>query len=84
MEFDIEPNDIVIPKICPALQIPFGTDSNYNVPSVDRIDNSKGYIKGNVQVLSRRANMMKNCASNEELIQFAKWIKENIKTKTDD
>lgn len=39
-----------------------------------RIDNNKGYIKGNVQVIGRRANIMKSSASPEELLKFAKWV----------
>ena len=35
--------------------------------SIDRIDTNLGYIKGNVQILSRRANMVKHNCSMEEL-----------------
>lgn len=38
-----------------------------NSPSLDRIDPSKGYVKGNVWIISYRANAIKNDASHEEL-----------------
>lgn len=73
LEFNIEESDIIIPKICPLLNIPieFGTKENYNnSPSLDRIDNTKGYIKGNIWVISKKANTMKNSATLEELHTF--------------
>ena len=77
LDFNIEESDIVIPKICPILEVPleFGTKNNYNYsPSLDRIDNTKGYIKGNIQVISKKANTMKNSATLQELQTFCKNI----------
>jgi hypothetical protein len=50
-------------------------------PSLDRIDNNKGYIKGNVEVISWKANIMKSNASPEELVEFAKAILEKFQRK---
>lgn len=75
LDFDIEITDIIIPEICPLLEIPIfaGTKGNYhNSPSLDRIDNTKGYTKDNIRVISTLANSMKNAASKELLYRFIK------------
>src|SRR5574340_63319 len=60
-EFSIEVSDIVIPDVCPILGIELNMNSGKsgayrNSPSLDRIDNSKGYTKNNIQVISQLAN----------------------------
>jgi DNA-directed RNA polymerase subunit RPC12/RpoP len=77
--FDIEKSDILIPDICPIMNVPIyehkGRSGAYKYsPSLDRIDNDKGYVKGNVWVISQVANQMKGNATPEELIHFAKWV----------
>lgn len=47
--------------------------------SVDRIDNSKGYIKGNIQLVCMAINQMKNDLSQEALLFFCNKIIENEK-----
>lgn len=82
MEFNITKEDIIIPEICPILLMPLkcGNKQDYSYsPSVDRIDNSKGYIKGNIQVISKKANTLKNNGSPEELLLFAQWINKTFK-----
>lgn len=77
LDFNLELSDIVIPKECPLLNIPFkvGTRDDYeSTHSLDRIDPSKGYVKGNVWVLTKKANSMKNSASPQELLTFAKNV----------
>lgn len=73
-EFNLEESDIVFPTHCPILGIkliPGGQGIHtFNSPSIDRIDSSKGYIKGNIRIISLRANMMKNDASLSELESF--------------
>lgn len=73
IEFTITIDQIEIPDCCPILKVPFQRHTQHAM-SLDRIDPKKGYIPGNVQVLSRRANAMKNDASPEELLKFADWI----------
>lgn len=73
LEFSIDPEDIELPEMCPVLQVPFEYRTYYTA-SLDRIDSSKGYVKGNIQVMSHKANAMKNSATPEELIKFAEWV----------
>jgi hypothetical protein len=81
--FDITKDDIVVPTHCPILGIQLvpnqkGTKAySKHSPSLDRIIPELGYVKGNVWVISHLANVMKNCASIEELIKFAEWITKN-------
>jgi hypothetical protein len=42
--------------------------------SLDRVDNNKGYVPGNVAVISGRANKIKNCGSAAEHRRIANWI----------
>lgn len=79
VEFSLDKEDIVIPEFCPVLGVklePYSGRSGgkKNSPALDRIDNSKGYVKGNVTVISHLANMMKSSASKEELLAFAEWV----------
>jgi len=82
IEFSIEKTDIIIPETCPLLGVALTNtylnpgDCIDHVPSIDRIDSTKGYTKGNVWVISFQANRMKNTASAEELCVFSKnWLK---------
>lgn len=75
LDCTILPEDIIVPDVCPVLKTPFEYGTYYTA-SLDRIDSTKGYIKGNVQVMSHKANAMKNSATKEELIEFAKWVLE--------
>lgn len=78
LEFDLEADDIPdIPKICPILQVPMLKHTPYT-PSVDRMDSSKGYVKGNVWIISQKANGMKSNATMEELLTFSRyWLSLN-------
>lgn len=77
LAFDIEPADLVIPDTCPALGVSFvmrGRNHPFN-PSVDRKDPRLGYVKGNVAVITRRANTMKsNSVSPDEMRRIATYM----------
>ena len=75
IHFDLKYTDFELPEYCPILgiKIEYGAGSDGNAPnhaSLDRIDNTKGYIPGNVMIVSRLANAMKNEASFEQLQSF--------------
>lgn len=79
MEFTITEQDLELPERCPVLGIPLtigeGGKANPNSASVDRIDNAKGYIPGNVEVISLRANQLKRDATIEELEAVLAYMK---------
>jgi len=72
MECTITQNDINIPELCPVFKVPFLKGTEY-APSLDRIDNIKGYIPGNVIVVSRKANVMKNNGTLQDLKMLVEY-----------
>ncbi len=78
--FDLEISDIVIPETCPVLGIPltWSDHKTNSTPSVDRIIPDMGYVKGNICVISERANRLKNNATQEELEAIVKYIKKGL------
>lgn len=80
LEYNLEHGDIVIPETCPYLKIKLSYNKKDSKEpfyySVDRIDSSKGYVKGNVQIISFLSNTMKNGASAHQLLTFAKSVLE--------
>lgn len=78
LEFNLTIEDINIPTHCPYLGTEItkilGKGVVWTNASIDRIDSSKGYIKGNVEIISRKANSMKNMATKEEMLVFAKNV----------
>ena len=79
--FDITPEDIKIVDKCPVLGIDIVKHHNKkgyhpNSLSLDRIYPEKGYVKGNVRVISARANLLKNDATIQELELVLKDLKD--------
>jgi hypothetical protein len=79
-EFTISKEDVIIPEFCPILNIVLSKGDGYlpNAMSLDRVDNDKGYIPGNVRVISRRANLMKSSLTLDVLEKLIKYIKKEI------
>ena len=55
--------------------------SDKNTVSVDRIDSTKGYVKGNVQLVTFHYNTAKNSFSDEEFITLCKDVVNNADKK---
>lgn len=77
--FTITPEDIEIPAQCPILGIPLRRKKGRGVgdhsPSLDRIFPDRGYIPGNIHVISARANRIKNDSTREEVELLLAWYK---------
>lgn len=80
--FTITIEDIKIPKFCPVLGIKIepgqqgdGLGIEDNSPSLDKFVPSKGYVPGNVAVISWRANCLKRDATADELQKVADWMR---------
>lgn len=77
LEFTIQPSDITVPNVCPITGLVMERNRGKLGPnsySLDRIDSSKGYIPGNVAVISFKANQIKNNFSLEELEKLLRYM----------
>jgi hypothetical protein len=77
IKFDITYKDFEIPEVCPlrgvALNVGFGKHSD-DSPTLDRKDPRLGYVKGNVWVISHKANRLKGNFTPEELRTFCENV----------
>jgi len=64
--------------ICRLSGIKLKTNSNGSTASLDRIDNTKGYIEGNVQWLHKDVNMMKRTYTQEHFVKMCELISDNF------
>lgn len=78
--FNLDVEDVVIPEVCPLLGILIESNNRgrweESSPSLDRKLPSLGYVKGNVWVISYRANRIKNDATLEELEMIARRLRD--------
>jgi hypothetical protein len=76
IEHTLSKEDIVIPEFCPVLGIKLHTEdrkAKYAAPSIDRIDNTKGYTPDNIVIVSVRANLLKRDATLTEMRALVKF-----------
>lgn len=65
---------------CPVFGVEFdftGEDED-RIPSLDRIDNNKGYVQGNVWLISWRANNVKKDSSLDELKMLVQALESKL------
>ncbi len=92
IDFNLDESDIKIPEFCPVLGIKLecnvgnawgsgikGFGRKDSSPSVDRINPELGYTKGNIKVISWRANNLKKDGTMEEFVSIIKYLNEEIK-----
>jgi hypothetical protein len=71
--FDLTREDLVMPEVCPVFGTPFEWGHgkmgwrNMHAPSLDKIKPQLGYVRGNVRIISTRANHVKGNATIEEM-----------------
>ena len=75
LTFTITKEDVIIPNTCPVFGIPLDSRDVFHTPSLDRIINDLGYVKGNVRVISSKANRLKNNGTIEEFKQILEYMK---------
>ena len=70
----------IIPDTCPVFDTPFIFVGNgapcAESASLDRLVPAKGYVEGNVVVISHSANTIKNNATAKEVAKVAQWMYE--------
>lgn len=70
-------------KVCQYTKSPLTFPETYlrltdeTTASIDRIDSSKGYIPGNIQLVTKKVNMMKGEMSHDEFIHTCQLIASN-------
>jgi len=79
--FDLTHADIIVPSHCPILGIPLiigDTNSQDGSPSIDRKDPKLGYVRGNIQIISHKANTIKSDATILEIEKVWRYMKQML------
>lgn len=79
LPFNIDVEDIIIPEKCPIFEFPLVIGNSIqerdNSPSLDRIIPELGYVKGNVKVISFKANTLKRDGHIEDFEKIINYIR---------
>jgi hypothetical protein len=86
LDFNLDVEDFVIPNFCEILGIPISISCPKrggarrppeNSASVDRLDSKKGYVKGNIKIISHLANSLKSNGTAEQHEKIADYMRRN-------
>ena len=86
LDFNLDEDDFVIPALCPILGLPLrqtwgGAGNEDATPSIDRVNNALGYVKGNTMVISKKANRLKSDMTPQELESFCANVLRYVKSE---
>lgn len=69
--------------LCAYSKVPLNNIANHlELTSLDRIDSSKGYVKGNIQLLANVVNRMKQMFSEEDFLKYCELITDTNRKTT--
>lgn len=80
LPYDLDPEylESIWPTYCPVFGIELTPRKDRHVdstPHLDRLDPEKGYVKGNVRFISRKANLIKSNATWKDIARVAIWLR---------
>lgn len=83
LDFSITQEDITVPDVCPLLGLALirgrnTKGANPESPTLDRVDPRLGYVKGNIWVISWRANRLKSDATLDELTRLVSGLASRV------
>ena len=72
--WDVWPEDFKCPVL--GINLVHGGENSHNSPSLERINNNKGYTKENILIISARANAIKNDGTWQEILKVAQFYQQ--------
>jgi hypothetical protein len=72
--WDVWPEDFKCPVL--GINLVHGGENSHNSPSLERINNHKGYTKENILIISARANAIKNDGTWQEILKVAQFYQQ--------
>lgn len=68
----------LLPDKCPVFGTTFTFLGNGKIkpesPALDRVVPSKGYVEGNIQIISVKANSIKSAYNSKDIFKVAEWL----------